>query len=390
MQSVRVPWACWYSTEKFEMTFPDSWKLSIAKMKGGPDIGGAGIRKAFAEPIGSPALSQMARGKRSAAILVDDLTRPTPAFRLLPYVLEELADGGIHEDQVRIIGAVAAHRPMIREDFIKKVGQDIVDRMQVISHIAEDNLDFLGHSSRGIPIYVNRDFMSCDLRIALGMITPRGGIFGGGAKLLLPGACGRVTIQSNHRYVHEGFREHLDEVARIAGLHFIVNPMLNEELEITACVTGDPVDAYWHGVEIGKDVYATPFPDKPDVAVFNAWPKDSEFTQGGMAMVPLRSGAHDKSLKDDTTVVLATASPEGMGFHSVFGPGAELRGKPTPQSWRTIIFSPNLNKWDILLLYGEHVTFCKTWDAVLAQLRQNHDDDTHVAVFTAGAIQYGV
>ncbi|MBS12261.1 MAG: hypothetical protein CME19_11745 [Gemmatimonadetes bacterium] len=387
MQSVHVPFGMYYNDEPFEMTFPDSWSVEVSEMVGGPNIGDAGIREAFANPIGSARLSEIAKGKTSAAILIDDLTRPTPAGQLVPYILEELEAGGIHEDQVRIIGAIAAHRAMIRKDFIKKLGQDIVDRMQVICHNADDNLDFLGHTSRGIPMWVNRDFMACQVRIALGMITPRGGFFGGGAKLVLPGASGRVSIAANHRYVHEGFREHLDEVARLVGLDYLVNPCLNPDLEIDALVTGDPVHAFWEGVEIGKRVYASPFPEKPDIAVFNAWPKDAEFTQAGMAMVPIRGGNADK-LKDDTTVVLSTASPEGMGFHSVFGAGAELRAKPSPQGWRTIIFSPNLNKWDVMLMYGEHATFCKTWEDVLAELHKQHGDDSKVAVFPYGSIQY--
>lgn len=387
MQTVKVPFGMYYSDTKFEMTFPAEWEVEVSEMAGGPDIGETGIRKAFANPIGSARLSEIANGKNSVAILIDDLTRPTPAGRLIPYILEELAEAGIHEDQVRIIGAVAAHRAMIRQDFVKKLGENIVDRMQVVCHNADDNLDFLGHTSRGIPMWVNRDFMACQVRIALGMITPRGGFFGGGAKLVLPGASGRVSIAANHRYVHEGFREHLDEVARLVGLDFLVNPCLNADLEIDALVTGDPVDAYWAGVAIGKKVYASPFPEKPDIAIFNAWPKDAEFTQAGMAMVPVQSGNAQK-MKENTTVVIATASPEGMGFHSVFGAGAELRGKPSPQRWRTIIFSPNLNKWDVMLMYGEHATFCKTWDEVLAELQRIHGKQARVSVFPYGSIQY--
>ena len=163
-------------------------------MRGGPDIGDAGIRQALQETIGAPPLREFARGRSSAAILVDDLSRPTPAFRLLPYVLEELAAAGIGADAVKIICALAAHRPMTRDDLVKKVGLDIVDTMQVLNHNAYENLEFLGYSSRGIPIWVNRDMTSCEVRIALGMITPRGGMFGGGAKLLIPGACGQQTI----------------------------------------------------------------------------------------------------------------------------------------------------------------------------------------------------
>ncbi|MDA0747825.1 MAG: lactate racemase domain-containing protein, partial [bacterium] len=270
MQTVPVPWSAWYNTRTFEMTFPENWKVTVAHMKGGKDIGDEGIRNAFAQPIGAPPLREIAHGKRSAAILIDDLSRPTPSYRLLPYILDELAQAGIPQERVRIICALAAHRPLTRDDLIKKVGLDIVERMHVLNHNAYENLNFLGHSSKGIPIFVNRDFMACDVRIALGMLTPRGGMFGGGSKLLIPGACGHITITANHRYVREGFREHLDEVARIAGLNFIVNPLLNPDLDIIGLVTGEPEAAFWKGVEQGKNLYKTPIPENVDVGIFNA------------------------------------------------------------------------------------------------------------------------
>ncbi len=390
MKTVSIPWRAYYDQSVLDLTFPDLWDVQVSNMKGGPDIGDAGIRKAFANTIGSPRLSELAKGKRSAAIIIDDLSRPTPASRLLPYILEELEAAGIGENQVRIIAAVAAHRPMVREDFIKKVSQKIVDRYYVTNHDAYGTLDFLGHSSRGIPIYINRDFMSCDVRIALGMITPRGGFFGGGSKLVLPGVAGHVTITANHRYIHDGFREHLDEVGRMAGLNFLVNPLLNPDLDITSLVTGDPVKAYWEGVERGKDLYASPFPDNLDVAIFNAFPKDSEFMQAGMAMVPVNSGNHRKKIKDNATVVIISASPEGLGWHSVFGPlGSLSSGKPSaPGHWRTIMFSPGVNKWDVLAKHGSGVTHCKTWEETLSELKKIHGDQTRVGVFPCGAMQY--
>lgn len=197
----------------------------------------------------------------------------------------------------------------------------------MLNHNGYENLDFLGHSSRRIPISVNRDFMTCDVRIALGMITPRDNMFGGGSKLLLPGACRHVSITANHHYVREGFLEHLDEVARMAGLNFIVNPLLSPELEIIGLVTGDPEAAFWKGVGYGKDVYKTPIPENVGVGVFNAFPKDTELVQAGLAMVPLNS-TKKNLLKENATVT--AACPEGLGWHSVLGPGTALAGKPRP------------------------------------------------------------
>jgi len=42
MQTVNIPWAMWYGApdggDKFPLTFPDSWDITVAEMKGGPDI----------------------------------------------------------------------------------------------------------------------------------------------------------------------------------------------------------------------------------------------------------------------------------------------------------------------------------------------------------------
>lgn len=386
MNQVEIPWAAWYGDQPMALDFPQSWEMEVCRMKGGEDIGEEGIRRALAEPIGAPPLREFARGRSSAAILVDDLSRPTPAFRLLPYVLEELAEAGIPEDRVKIIFALAAHRPMTRDDMVKKVGLEIVERMQLINHNAYENLEFLGYSSRGIPVFVNRDLTSCEVRIAMGMITPRGGMFGGGAKLLIPGACGQQTIMLNHRHIHEDFRDHLSEVARMAGLGYIVNPLLNAQLQIMGLVAGDTDAAFERGCEMGRELYATPIPDSFDIGVFNAFPKDTELCQAPLAMVPL-SSSRKKPLKEDATVVICSACPEGLGWHSVFGPGTALAGKPGKRQQRTIIFSPGVNRWDVAAKFGEDAILCTSWPQVLEVLREIHGKEARVAVFPAGAIQ---
>lgn len=389
MTELNVPWAAWYGSEPLTMRFPTDWQVDQYRMHGGDDIGDAGIRKALADPIGAEPIRVAAAGCSSAAILVDDLSRPTPAFRLLPYVLEELAAAGVPEVGITIICALAAHRPMTRDDFVKKVGADIVDRYRVINHNAYENLEFLGYSSLGVPVFVNRDLMGCQFRIAMGMITPRGGMFGGGAKLLIPGACGQQTIMLNHRHVRgEPFRPHLSEIARMAGLGYIVNPLLNEALEIVDLVAGDPDAAFERGCELGAQRYSTqmPGPASVDIGVFNAFPKDTELTQASLALVPLNSCAHDP-MAEDATVVIASASPEGLGWHSVLGPGTALRGKPAAQRRRTLLFSPGVNHYDCEALYGSHVTLFREWDPMISELQRLHGAAARVAVFPAGALQ---
>jgi lactate racemase len=398
MKTVSVPWAMWYESKKFDLTFPDSWDLTVANMKGGPDIGDAGIRRAFAESIGAPRLRDFAKGRRDAAILIDDLTRPTPSYRVLPYILEELAAAGLGDDKVRIVCAVASHRPMIRPDFIKKIGLDLLERLEVINHNAMDNLEFYGHTSQGIPIWINREFARSDLKIAAGMITPRGSFFGGGAKLLVPGVCGRETIYLNHTYCpDEIFRDHIAEIGRMVGLSYIVNPLLNPDGGIMGMVTGDPDKAFEAGVALGRVLYKTEVPEGMDIVVCNSWPKDTEATQAGMGRVPLYGSRH-KAIRDGGALVLTSACPEGLGFHSVMGPGTlfRLRGQARsarhanvgPQA-REILFSPNLNHYDVRAQFGEQMIFFKTWAEVIADLEREYGAKAKVCVFPCGAMTHG-
>src|SRR5262249_20518060 len=144
--------------------------------------------RAFAEPIGSPTIAELARGKRTACIVVDDLSRPTPADRLIPFVLDELERGGVARADIRFIIGIAAHRPMTREDCVKKLGEAIVDEFDVKNHHPYENLAELGKTKFNTPVLVNADFAAADIKICIGSICPHGGPgFGGGAKLVLPG-----------------------------------------------------------------------------------------------------------------------------------------------------------------------------------------------------------
>lgn len=182
-------------------------------------------------------------------------------------------------------------------------------------------------------------------------------------------------------------------------LDYIVNPMLNEDREIMAMVTGEPEEAFWHGVAIGKELYATTVPEGMDVAVFNAWPKDTEGFQMGLALAPVRS-APVNLLNDGGTLVLASACSEGAGFHLVLGPGTYLRTKRGTGrgAWpvgdakdvQAIVFSPGVNRQDVRSLYGDDMPLCQTWPEVLEILQRRHGGSAKVCVFPCGAMQYGV
>lgn len=67
------------------------------------------IEKSFPKPISSKPIRELAKGKREIVILFDDLARQTLVFEVLPWVLRELGEAGISDEQIRLIAALGAH-----------------------------------------------------------------------------------------------------------------------------------------------------------------------------------------------------------------------------------------------------------------------------------------
>lgn len=133
MTRVRVPWGAWYGDGWLDLDLPDRWRVTVPAQAGAPALSDEDLRAAFARPIGTPPLRALAAGKRAPVIVVDDLTRPTPAARLLPPVLEELRAGGIPADAVRVLVGLGGHRPLARPELLHKLGP-LADDLAVINH----------------------------------------------------------------------------------------------------------------------------------------------------------------------------------------------------------------------------------------------------------------
>jgi nickel-dependent lactate racemase len=396
-------WGCWYAEKNLPLAFPKRWRVTMCLPRGGKDIGEAGLKAAFERPIGTTRLRELAKGKRSAVIVVDDLTRPTPAARLLPFVIGELVDGGIPKERIRILIGIAAHHPLNREQMVRKLGKDIVAHFWVQNHCPFENLDYLGTTRNGTPVYLNREFLRADLKVCVGSILPHGHAgFGGGAKLVLPGVAGIESIYHNHR-PDNGFRkgialtegniarEDMEEAATMAGLDAIVNVVLNPQRGIVGCFVGHFIDAHRAGCELARRVYATPIPDKADVAILSAYPKDSEVYQCVNAFTPL-SSAPKRFVHDEGTVVFASAGSEGMGTHYLAGPGMRLGAQRTTSPDRTVrpqrlYFAPTVNAHDLWQWGWDGEALCQSWREVVRRLRERYGDDCHIAVFPCAAMQ---
>jgi nickel-dependent lactate racemase len=393
-----IRWAAWFGDIDLELSLPKSWDVRLYCPADGPDVGKAGIAAAFEAPIETARIRELARGRKSPCIVVDDLSRPTPGHRLVPVILDELAKAGIDAEDVLILGGVANHRPMTRDDFVKKVGSDAVARCRVRNHFSWEHCEHVGVTSHGTPVSVNADFLAADLKILVGSIVPHPVAgFAGGGKLVVPGVASIETAKSFHGPAgpatgHDTFpnpaRLDVEEAARMTGVDVIVNAIPNSRREIAGLVVGDVVAAHRAGVEIATRVFATPTPTEVDIAVLSAYPKDTEYLQYPLAYNVWQT-AHRPIAHDDATVVVATAASEGAGFHTLTGAGYRTPAVADPHKAVAprdlVVFSPGVNPME--LPSGHHVHASDRWDDVRRRLKAKHGKAASVAVFPCAAMQ---
>lgn len=401
MTSVTVPSCAWYGDKPLELSFPSSWSTALCKMSGHdvPPLSQSEIRDRVAQPIGTRPLRELAGNRKECVIIVDDLTRPTKAWQVIPAVLEELHAGGIDDEHIRFVMAIGAHDFMRLDDLVKKLGEDVPDRFCVYNHNVYENNVALGRTSSGTPVSINREVMRCDLKVAIGCILPHMSAgWGGGGKIILPGVASIDTITHNHKDLKIGtgegriegnvLRADAEEVARMAGLDFIANAVLNSERDCCGLVCGDMVQAQREGVRIGRKHYATRVEPNVDIAVVNGYPMESE------AYKALELGA--ESVRDGGDVVILLYAPNGARGHYYngrFGTDYGGRGWSPDVYWRkhwrmkrVIAVSPYHSKADESY-YGTGSVWVKTWQDALKELESIHSGKARLAVYPCASIQ---
>ena len=190
----------------------------------------AAVRRALAEPTHSPPLGELARGRKSACILICDITRPVPNHLFLRPIIETLVASGIPLDRIVILVATGLHRSNVGEELAELVGDPwVMARVRIENHDARndaDHVDLGQTATRGTPIKLDRRFVEADLRIATGLVEPHfmAG-WSGGRKVIAPGVAHHETIRTFHS---ARFME--DPLAIQCNL--IGNPLHEEQLEI--------------------------------------------------------------------------------------------------------------------------------------------------------------
>jgi nickel-dependent lactate racemase len=201
-------------------------------------------------------LSELAQGKKTAAISICDITRPAPNPIVLPPLLRALEAAGIPREGIRILIATGLHRGATETEIRQIAGPEAAARYTILNHDARklDQHRRLGTTKSGTPVFIDERFLSADLHLSLGFIEPHLMLgFSGGRKLVAPGLAGEPTIKELHssRFMRdprarEGsvwdnpLHAELLEIARMARHDFIIDVSLNRERKIAQVFAGEP------------------------------------------------------------------------------------------------------------------------------------------------------
>jgi nickel-dependent lactate racemase len=401
---IKVPWQAWYDETELELTFPAGWRVTIAAMRDAAAAPEGHIEEALARPIGAPPLRELAARSKKAVIVVEDITRPLRTDAILQALLAELAAGGLKADDVWFAIGLGAHAPMNRPDLIRKLGRPVVEKHAVYQNSPYENREYLGVTRRGTPVYISRFYLDADLRISVGTLTPHAYAgFGAGAKSVAVGMAGIETLHANHGRAYlspptftgqvndNDCRDDLEEIARMAGLAFVVNGVVNSRRELAGLFAGDLVEAHRTAAAFARQVSATELPPPADVAIFNAYPKDANLIQSVNALNAV-GYALGRAIQPDGSAVLATAAPQGAGLNFLESAGMRLYLRFSREMMglgkhAALLFSPNLASPEVHQLYPPDTLVFGEWDRVIAELVRRHGASATVTVFPCASLQ---
>ena len=301
----------------------------------------AAILDALRHPLGTAPLAALANARDQVVVVVNDGTRPMPSGRVLPPLLAELAH--VPRDQVTILVATGTHRANTPEELDRMLGPQIAREYRVVNHDAREDasLTYLGLSSRGTPIYLNRLYLEASVRILTGFVEPHffAG-FSGGPKPAMPGLAGLRTVLANHgprmighpnaafgvldgNPIHEEQRE----IALLSAPTFSLNVSLNKRHEITGVWAGEMLAAHADAVRFVRRTAMRPIRGEYDVVLTtnSGYPLDQNLYQGVKGLA-----AAARAVCQGGAIVLAAECADGLPAHGTYAD--LLRAASDPQS----------------------------------------------------------
>ncbi len=376
------------------------------------------VRNALKNPVDSPPLGELVKGKEKIVLITSDHTRPVPSKITLPILLEEIRKEN-PKANITILIATGFHRPTTKEEMIDKFGEEIVKSEKIVVHDCRDEKQIVkvGTLPSGGELWLNKIAMEADLLIAEGFIEPHffAG-FSGGRKSILPGIAGKNTVLANHcskfiasEYSRTGILKrnpiHKDMkfAAQAAKLAFILNVVIDNEKKIIHAVAGDSLTAHEAGCKFVEELASVKAKPADIVITSNGgYPLDQNIYQSVKSMT-----AAEASSKENAIIIVVSACNDGHGgegFYNTFknasGPQEVMdrimkipMEETIPDQWESQILARILIHHEVILVTDQcdpqliksmHMTHAKTLKEALEIAKKKKGKNATITVIPDG------
>jgi nickel-dependent lactate racemase len=306
-------------------------------------------------PLGTAPLRDLAQPGDTVAIVIADITRPSPSERLAPWIMAELAH--VPRENFVIINGTGSHRANTRAELTQMLGAEVVETVRIVNHNAFDDttLTHLGRTSYGGEIWINNDYLRADVRIVTGFVEPHffAG-FSGGPKGIVPGVAGIKTIMHLHNAAMIGHprstwallegnpvQGEIREAVAMAPPHFMVNVAINTRREITALWAGHYIEAHEVGCRFVAQQATRAVEEPFDIVITtnSGYPLDQNLYQTVKGM-----SAAARIVKPGGAIIAVSECSDGLPDHGNFKQLLQMRR--TPHELLEMIEAPGFELYD--------------------------------------------
>ena len=411
-----------YADTTFSLDVPDDTPVltsnvdQLASDKDGIEI----VREAMENPINSPRLSELAKGKPDVVIIISDHTRPVPSKDILPNMVRELKEGN-PDIKITLLVSTGFHRQTTVDELKAKLGDELYEQFKdnIVVHDAHDpsrNVK-VGQLPSGPDCILDKVAMDASLLIAEGFIEPHffAG-FSGGRKSILPGIADAVTVMGNHcsKFIDDPhsrtgildgnpMHEDMLAAARMSKLAYIVNVVIDEDKKTVAAFAGEFETAHRTGCDFISD-YVCVKPEYADIVITTngGYPLDQNAYQSPKGM-----SAGEATCNDDGVIIMLGSCTDGTGgdfFYHIIADEPDIetayqkflatpQEETQPDQWCSQIFARIARKYHVIfvadpaqkeMIEGLKVTYAPDLDTAYKMAREIKGEDASLTCIPNG------
>lgn len=288
------------------------------------------LSQSLGNPVQSPPLAGLAAGAERIVVCIPDRSRPRVAREVLPALFDTLEHAGVGPDRVTVFVSTGTHGEHSQAELRDLVGDRIPDSVVIDQNRSgqSDRFRSLGTTSRGTPVRINKTVLEADLRIVIGTVAYHyfAG-WGGGRKMLVPGAAHFETACANHRLSIDAggqicpecrsgllagnpVNEDMTEAAGLIDNVFMINTVLDGWGHVAGFVSGRMRESHAAAVRLARDLLEVKVGERCDLAIASAGghPLDLNFIQAHKSIDHAA-----ESVRDGGVIVALAECPNGIG-----------------------------------------------------------------------------